>query len=277
MINRIDIDNYNEDDSMIGKQPTNEHYDNVISCDTDLYINGIMVLKYRILTGEVLKYANYLNNNAKITSGKRVNGLGVSNDILGFMPRNPTRCNWCRATASSKKNPKNFGAAVKYAEMIDSLYDCEHDNNVLNDWLLGSSRFSTLNINKNFAIKYHRDSGNIKSQKSNVFICRKNATGGRLVIPHANIAFEQKNGALIIFDGHSIVHGVTPIEIHSGGYRSSLVLYTMLEMKNCLSPVDESKRAGDRYGEIAREKRNGSPKLRARYAKKIAEWEANNE
>ena len=95
-------------------------------------------------------------------------------------------------------------------------------------------------------------------------------------MPFARLAAEQKSGAFIRFYGNNITHGVTAIEAtSSNSVRASAVLYTMREMRNCLPMGDELKRCQNKNSEVANEIRRGSPKLRKRYAKKIAEAESN--
>lgn len=273
MINRIDIDNYTETNDFIGKQALIRDYDNLITVDTDIYIDGVLSLEYRVSNGIELSMIKKLVIESNYTGGKRTNGLSVYNAIYGYMPRNPTRCARCRPTSSSKTNVSLHTVAVNYANLIEGKYSGSKTDSVKSLWLLGKSRFSTLNINKNHAIKYHRDSGNITDYKSNVFIYRTGCIGGDLVLPHAKIALEQKMGAFIIFRGNDIVHGVTPIiPIKKKYVRASAVLYTMNDMKHCLSYGEESVESANRYDEIANEKRNGNPKLRLRYAKKIKEF-----
>lgn len=268
-------------DSLIGKQARDSEYDLLIDTDTDIYIDGELVATYRVISGETLKLAATLAKRSKLTRGKRTNGLSVKNAIYGFLPRNPTRCNYCRPTAATQQSPAMHAIVERYAEAINSIYrDANADqwafdqsqiaDDVLDEWRIGRTMWSSLNVNVNHAIKHHRDSGNWPGVFSNVFIYRQGCAGGDLVLPELRIALKQKSGACIFFHGGKLIHGVTPIrQTSESAVRASIVLYTMREMRHCETPEIEALAHASRTDEIAREKRLGNPKLRHRYAKKI--------
>ena len=269
----IELSGYIEPDrSIIGRAATDADYDEVISEDTSLRIGGVEVLSYRVMRGEMLAIARELSEKSRYTEGQRTSGLKTKSAIYGYMPRNPVRCDWCRATTHSRQDRRLHELSIRYAEMVDALYpDDAGVGFASSDWTLGSSRFSSLSVNVNFAIRYHTDSGNARGMKSNVFIYRKGCSGGRLVVPGARLAFEQKMGALIIFDGHSITHGVTPICGNGVGdiMRSSIVLYTMHRMSHCLPPSEEIARSKSKMSEQAHQKRLGNPRLKELYKEQL--------
>lgn len=270
----IDLKGYKEPSrDIIGKPATDNDYDEVISSDTSVRIGGVEVLRYQVIRGELLSIAKHLSEKSTYTEGERTSGLKTRSAIYGYMPRNPVRCDWCRVTSQSKKDPYLYRLATRYAEIVEKMYpDQIGIGFVSDDWTMGDSRFCSLNVNVNFAIKYHTDSGNVKGMKSNVFIYRKGCTGGRLVVPGARLAFEQKMGALIIFDGYNITHGVTQIQKTSNDFmRSSIVLYTMHRMAHCLPPSEEIARSQAKMSEQARQKRLGNPRLKQLYEKQLME------
>jgi hypothetical protein len=269
----IAADDYREPDrSIIGVVPSDQDYDRVISTDTVVTIKGREVLRYQVMRGEILSIAKALSDRSEYTDGERTSGLKTRSAIYGYMPRNPVRCDWCRQTANSGKNPGLHDLAARYARLVDDLYPDDDGAAVLEDWRFPGSRFSSLSINQNFAIKYHTDSGNMKGMQSNVFIYRQGCKGGRLVVPGLRVAFEQKLGALIIFDGFSITHGVTKIKPVSKDYvRSSIVLYTMSRMAHCLPPEEEQARSKAKMSQQARQKREGNPRLMELYQRQLSE------
>jgi hypothetical protein len=144
------------------------------------------------------------------------------------------------------KNQKELNADILYfARLIDNLYKKllpeQHDLNlkivqdsVETEYIIKDTPFTTVNLNINHAIKYHRDTGNFKNVFSNVLILKDAVAGGFLVCPEFDIAFGQQDGALILFDGQNIIHGVTPIKMkHDNSYRCSCVFYSLADMKNC--------------------------------------------
>jgi hypothetical protein len=268
-------------DDLIGREPRNDHYSKLITSDTDVYLDGILIISYRVQAGDALKLAATLSKKSKLTKGKRTNGLTVKNAIYGYLPRNPTRTNYCRPTGSSLNSRPMNEIGSLYAEQMQQLYReanpdrCEADMalvapDVKVDWRIAGTMWSSLNVNVNHAIKYHRDSANWPGVYSNVFIYRQGCTGGDLVLPELGIAVKQRSGACIFFHGGKFIHGVSQIvETSPHPIRSSIVLYTMREMRNCSTPDDEYDVHAARMDEIALEKRLGNPKLRARYKSKI--------
>lgn len=268
-------------EELIGRQAADSEYDNLVSEDTDIYLDGELVATYRLVNEGVLKLAATLAKKSKLTKGKRTNGLSVQNAIYGYLPRNPTRCNYCRPSGASIQHPGMHDIGVQYARAVNDIYrnanpgqwDADHrkiDVAVAPEWRISDTMWSSLNVNVNFAIKYHRDTANWHGTFSNVFIYRQGCSGGDLVLPELRIAMKQKSGACIFFHGGKLIHGVTPIRATSkNAVRASIVLYTMKEMKHCKTPEDEALAHASRVDEIAKEKRLGNPKLRKRYASKI--------
>ena len=102
------------------------------------------------------------------------------------------------------------------------------------DYRLIDTPYTTANINVNHAIKYHKDSGNIKESFSNVLILKEHCTGGELVLPDYRIALKQSDGALCIFSGQKEIHGVMPIKPYKKDfYRASIVYYTLAQLEHC--------------------------------------------
>jgi hypothetical protein len=267
----IIADDYREPDrKIIGKVPTDDDYDRVISSPCRVIVRGREVLRYQVVRGRLLSIAKHLSDKSEYVQGERTSGLKTRAAIYGYMPRNPVRCDWCRQTSMDSSSRSLYPYVEEYAKMVDDMYPEQDKTEVHEEWRIAKTRFSSLNINQNFAIKYHTDTGNIKGMKSNVFIYRKDCTGGRLVVPGLRVAFEQKMGALIIFDGFSMTHGVTQIVKTSEDYvRSSIVLYTMTRMAHCLPPTDEIKRAKEKMSQQAKQKRDGNPRLMELYKKQL--------
>lgn len=62
-------------------------------------------------------------------------------------------------------------------------------------------------------------------------------------MPEYNACFELKDNSLLMFDGQSLIHGVTPIRRKTrDAHRFSIVFYSMQQMWNCLTPEEEIKR-----------------------------------
>jgi hypothetical protein len=94
-------------------------------------------------------------------------------------------------------------------------------------------------INENNPLKYHFDAGNFKGTWSAMFGFRKKTEGGYLSLPEIEIGIEIKNNSLLLFDGQSLLHGVTPIKmLEKDSKRYTIVYYSLQQMWNC-KPIDD--------------------------------------
>lgn len=232
-------------DELIKTIPQRNHYSKLICENTRLILGGKVIAIYVKLPKSACVEMRNIAKNTKFTSTARLHGLPTQSTIYGSLPRTPMRVDYCRFSASSKKESKYFETSFKFSEYIDQLYS-EHlpdarefnrqaiDSTVHADWRVNETPFTTCNFNVNHAIKYHRDSGNFKDVFSNVLILKSGITGGELVFPEFGVAFEQSDCALGIFDGQHWMHGVMPIEKQrADSYRASIVFYALAGMRNC--------------------------------------------
>ncbi len=59
--------------------------------------------------------------------------------------------------------------------------------------------------------------------------------GGHLALPEYGLGVELKDNSIFMFDGQSIMHGVTPIKYESPlSYRFSVVYYSLKRIWQCL-------------------------------------------
>jgi hypothetical protein len=218
-------------------------------------MGGRVVLVYKILTEEQVKLPRLVTASTKPVSTNRTHrGLPTQSSVFGFLPRVALRVDYCRLSAKSKEEHENYELAFKFSETLCNIYKkylpVEYGNaleeinaTVHKDYRPQNTPFLTCNFNINHAIRYHRDSGNYRGAFSNVLILKKNVVGGYLVCPEIGITLSQCDRALTIFDGQSILHGVTPIKKTSeGGYRSSIVYYTLHSMRHCYPFQEELER-----------------------------------
>jgi hypothetical protein len=177
---------------------------------------------------------------------KRTEGLeSTSTKIFGFMPRARLRKDYCSSTAMAYEDPDGHNTVCRFGSLLSQYYEryCpdmyqfhnkETNDKIKPEWIIKSSPFTSGIINKNNPLKYHFDSGNIKSVFSNMVCFKKDCEGGHLAIPELNIGLEIADKTVLFFDGQSIMHGVTPFKITSvKGYRYTMVYYTLSRMWHC--------------------------------------------
>mgnify|MGYP003336309376 FL=1 len=114
------------------------------------------------------------------------------------------------------------------------------EEKIKNEWVIKGTPFTSGIVNKDNPLKYHFDSGNFKGVLSNMVAFKKNMNGGRLIIPAYNIKLEIEDGSLSVFDGQSILHGVSPFDKkNNDAYRYTIVYYSLEQMWKCETINDE--------------------------------------
>jgi hypothetical protein len=98
-------------------------------------------------------------------------------------------------------------------------------------------------VNKDGLLPYHFDKTNFRHVWSGMVAFRHNMRGGHLAVPEYDVGFEIADRSLLLFDGQSLFHGVTPMEPTGlDAYRYSIVYYSREAMVKCLPPGEEVKR-----------------------------------
>lgn len=181
----------------------------------------------------------------------RTSGLISQSRIFGFSPRNTLRKDFCSATSLAKEQPELHAIIAGYAAKVGEYYQslnpdlyethaAQTDTNVIGEYRIKESPFTSGIINKNNPLKYHFDTGNFRDVWSGMLVFKSDVTGGYLSVPEYGIGFELKNNSLLMFDGQGLLHGVTPIQkLSPSAFRYSIVYYSLREMWNCLPITDE--------------------------------------
>lgn len=261
MIERIDASNLKVDHIRPGAIPKAEEMGRLIDHDADIYVDGKPVVAYRILDESIVGTMRKVSLEAKMSKSNRMNGLPTQSAVYGVMPRSEGRAmEYCRFTNVSHERPDHLAIIRDFNDVLCGIYDSvfpevyqaavKAAGAINGDWRWMGGPFLTCNFNVNHAIPYHCDKGNARTGYSNVLILKNRIKGGELVCPGLGVTFSQRDRALIIFDGRTIMHGVRPIEVIPGEgpyYRSSIVYYTLDKCRMCLSRKEEIQRASGRY------------------------------
>jgi len=259
--------------NLLKTTPKKSDCERIIKNDTIIYEDGKIIIIYKTIPIKDINRLKKIVTGVKYSKSARSNGTPTQSAIFGSLPRVPNRNNYCRLTADTKNQRKHAQDILSFSEIIDGIYKDllpeQHElnlnivrENVDKSYLINGTPFTTINFNVNHAIKYHKDAGNFKKVFSNVLIIKENVIGGHLICPEYNIGFEQGDGALILFDGQSIIHGVTPIKlIDSDGFRSSCVFYSLATMKNCYPYEQELERIKNIRNDIESRWRSDPNKL----------------
>jgi hypothetical protein len=238
------------------RHATEADADVLINEDTLICENGVPVILYKKIDWcdteqlhNVCKRVKYVSA-TRIPSKKRM-GLTTRSAIFGFRPRNGIRQNYCSSTSFAMKQKLEHGIITDFAKNLMEVYKryfpevyAKHEQvvkeKVLPEWIIKDTIFTSGIINHDNPLPYHFDTGNFKGVLSNMVALKRGVQGGRLVLPEYGVKLEIEDNTVTIFDGQSIIHGVTPIVKHEqDAYRYTIVYYSLLNMWQCLPIGDE--------------------------------------
>lgn len=227
--------------------------ENLINYDCLITENGIPRILYVKLKNDTdaLRWAV---KNIKYTTGVRSRGLKSQSAIFGYKPKVTMRQDFCSSTSMINNFPKQHYFITEYAknltkyykEYFPEIFEIHEDivrEKILDQWTIDGTPFTSGIVNKDNPLKYHHDSGNFKGVLSNMVAFKRGMKGGRLVFPEYNIKLEIEDNTLCVFDGQSILHGVSNFEKENDdAYRYTIVYYSLEQMWKCDSINEEINR-----------------------------------
>jgi hypothetical protein len=255
---KLDLVRRELDPQKFNRKPVSESdCKNVVDEPTIIRENGRVVAVLDYVEEPMDEFIWALKSIKRFDRGTRGSGLVTQSKVFGFTPRRPTRNHhdYCTSASLAHEQPEVHNVFVKWASIAQNYYAehayarlCEHQkyykSKVQPIWSLNKTVFTSGIINKSNALGYHLDRGNFSGQCSAMIVAKNQVSGGRLVLPEFDMKLELRNGAILIFDGQSIWHGVTPMRrLHAESMRYSVVYYSLEQMWQCLSPKDEVARA----------------------------------
>lgn len=182
-----------------------------------------------------------------MSGGRRLAGYSQGAAMtFGFLPKRPiqTQCQVCRSAAIYRSYPwladeltaqaQKAWALLGEANLDRQVHLLERGKEILPEWKITGTGFTSGIINKNTPLRYHYDAGNFQTSWSAMLWLANGIQGGALAFPEYDAKILLEDGAWLFFSGQSILHGVTPIKMLSKqSYRYSLVFYANAEMRNC--------------------------------------------
>jgi len=181
----------------------------------------------------------------KYDKNKRLKSLITHSRIIGWRPREQIRNNYCSSSSMARKEPKQHAILIQFAHVLTKYYKefvpemfKKHqqiaDDNILPEWTITDTPFSSGIVNKNNELHYHYDAGNFKDVYSNMVAFKSNIGGGFLSLPEYDVGLEIATNSVLLFDGQKILHGVTPIKLfNANSFRYTIVYYTLKAMWTC--------------------------------------------
>ena len=234
------------------KKPSSTDFSHVIREDCIVETEGNLPMLYMKADLDEKKLLDCFRA-TKCTDSVRTSGLKTLSACLGYKPRVKMKDDFCSMAAMASNSPMEHETFLEYSRQMASIYKKKFpkiykshmdslkrkDKEVLADYIIQKTPFTSGIVNKNNPLKYHKDQGNIRNTLSCMIVLKNDVTGGYLSLPEYDVAFEVASSTIFFFNGQDILHGVTPFRlISSRGYRYSVVFYTLENMWKCL-PIDE--------------------------------------
>ena len=203
-------------------------YDTLITEPTILTNDGKVKIIFDVLqdidTSEIVRGLKHI----KYHEGQRSRGLVSRSRIFGYRPRLEMRGDFCSSTSMAVEYPSEHKLVTDLALDLEKYYEKYYadgymrhkemaESKVKNSYRIqGTSVFTSGIINKNNPLKYHYDTGNFKDVYSCMVVFKGGGVeGGYLSVPEYGVGFKLPNNSIFLFDGQSILHGVTPIKYAS--------------------------------------------------------------
>jgi len=231
---------------LLKKTPKKTEFSEIISRDTIFTLDGEVVGLYINLPKKSLTGLRKCALDTHYVETYRTHkALPTKSSVFGALPRIALRNDFCRFSSKTFEERPINDELFKFQKTLCGIYahflpeqfqkDLDTVRGLVDDdYRLVDTPYTTININVNHAIKYHRDTGNVKGAFSNVLILKENCKGGELVLPEYGVALAQNDGALCIFKGQEEIHGVMPLQPEKDSfYRASIVFYTLAQLKHC--------------------------------------------
>lgn len=190
-------------------------------------------------------------DNTRYDINQRSRGLKTQSRIFGYAPRITYRKDFCSSTSMAIEHKRQHAIVCQYGQRISEIYSKftpaaykQHHEimkaKILDEWAIRNTPFTSGIINKNNPLKYHFDSGNFKGVYSCMAVFKKHIRGGYLSLPEYGVGVNLPHNSVFMFDGQSVLHGVTPITKTSpDAVRYSIVYYSLQQIWNCLPLTDE--------------------------------------
>ena len=250
------------------RSATQEDCETLIDQDTTLLVDGKPVCVYIEKVPDKVDDLFDCLTRIKYDTTTRTSGLITSSKIFGYAPRNAIRNLPCRAVGLASSQPRENEILKKFADIAARIYSepnqdlsIKHkkmtEDNVIKQYKMSGSMFTSGIVNHNNPLKYHFDTGNYIGVWSAMFAFKRDVEGGYLSFPEYGIALKTSHASLSMFDGQSILHGVTPIKkMKPTAVRYTIVYYSLKSMWSCETPQGEIERMRNKRLEIELSRRS---------------------
>jgi len=237
--------------------------------DEDLdEIVAIQIVSEQSLASAIGQELRHIGQWERVANEIRMSGIGVEHHTFGYAAPAPLRSRWaCTRCRFDRKYPEVTDLIYDFVYQAERLFReyapdaYRHSaeavlSTVPEAWRIKGTPWTSGVINNTAALPYHKDSGNIRGSWSAMIAARHGIDGGLLYLADYDVYLAVPHGSISIFDGQSVLHGVTPfIATDRDAWRYTLVCYAKSGMKSCApTPEQEAERAALRTTEADRRK-----------------------
>lgn len=189
----------------------------------------------------------------KYTPRDRSSGMIGYTRTFGYQPRMALRHDFCTQAGLALEMPDVHACLEHGADVVSEYYAryaphcfAAHEQiaaRVRPEYHLRQTPFTSGIINQSNPLPYHFDAGNFPDVWSGMLTFREAHAGGYLCFPEFRLAIQLSDKSLLMFDGQSTLHGVTPIRLLSDlAMRYTVVYYSLKGMWKCASNAEEVQR-----------------------------------
>ncbi len=200
---------------------------------------------------------------------KRTRTRSITSATIGAVDPGPSshsggRLPACRLTAWTGRHlpewlqlaPVFEAIAHHFSQQVPNRYAVQQEMAAATspEWVIPGTPFTTVTVNNTYSTGVHQDAGDLEAGFSTLAVVRRGAyTGGQLVLPRYRVAFDLRDGDLLLFDAHEW-HGNTGMRCPhvegdlaklcpEGCERVSLVAYFRTKVADCGTAEEEAARA----------------------------------
>jgi len=193
-----------------------------------------------------------------VSTTTRLSGIAITHRTFGYAPPSPMRRRWgCSRSQFNVEYPDAMTVLAEFCRVSEHVFRTQATEvynrtaesivktQIPDAWRIAGTPWTSGIINKTATLPYHRDQANIPKSWSAMLGCRRGVEGGLLHLADYDVYLPINHGSITIFDGQSVVHGVSPItSITPAGWRYTVVTYAKSMMRHCCpDPKGEVKRA----------------------------------
>lgn len=234
--------------SIYATAPTKDQYDQTVEGKFEVHDEfGLQVWSMPLTGSQELWEAV---DGMQYSRAGRTSGLISQSRVFGFQPRVPIRRDFCGVASSAHKHPEEHATIIKWGQWASEEYKRVNpegwqrhrtllDEHVMPCWQIPDSVWTSGIVNKDNALRYHRDQGNFENVWSVMLVLPDDLVGGHLIFPEFRLRVKFTQPVMMMFDGAGFWHAVTRIQ---HGHRYSVVYYSLKDMGKCLTPEEELKR-----------------------------------